>query len=47
MGNTECDRPVHTGLFKGEESFGIFSLEDRLKSYQLVGEVMAHQGLDG
>ncbi len=44
MGNTECDRPPHGGLFKG----GILrnlSLGDEPMPYQLVGEVTAHQGL--
>ena len=30
---------------KGGDPFGDLSLEERFVSYQLVGEVMAHQGL--
>ncbi len=32
---------------KGGDRFGDLSLEEGLTAYQLVGEVMAHQGDDG
>ena len=41
MANTGYDTFLHE---MGVESF---SVEDVLAAYQLVGEVMAHQGFDG
>ena len=37
----------HGSIMKGGDRFGGLSLEEGLTAYQLVGEVMAHQGYDG
>ncbi len=34
-------------VVKGGDLFGDLAVQERPKSYQLVGEVMAHQGFDG
>ncbi len=38
---------AHALDIKGGDRFGGLSLEEGLTTYQLVGEVMAHQGDDG
>ncbi len=40
-------RESHGLRIKGGDPFGDLSLEEGLTAYQLVGEVMAHQGFDG
>jgi hypothetical protein len=41
VANTGYDALLHGGVWK------VFSAQDVLAAYQLVGEVMAHQGFDG
>ncbi|GGD32053.1 hypothetical protein GCM10007231_34450 [Nocardioides daphniae] len=41
MSNTGYEPPSHVGGWK------VLAVEDVLAAYQLVGEVMAHQGFDG
>gem|GEM_PF-4555874 len=43
--NTGCGVSLIEKFLKGESSD--LSLKDRPRPYQLVGEVMAHQGEDG
>ncbi len=37
----------HLSVGKGGDPFGDLLLGEEFTSYQLVGEVMAHQGFDG